>query len=745
MKSTKTNLINASFKYAATAIAALMLTGCLSPDLRYTMDDAKDSFKNRQLTNGGKLEEGDANDGLDGYAKQRRKLVQFRYAQNSFDNPDFQAFLQRLTSESSYALEGGLPKNPTPLTGVERELLIQERVNKRRILVAREMRKIQSQLNAFGAISTPGNWKTHAELTFKGTLLPLALNKLSQQTNVTIQISDKARTSKIHVTGSYKGDALNILKQLSMAHGFEVRIGMQDQSIHVLTAQEATSAMFSANDYFNPFAHNISDTESIGYLRAYRDIASSLASGDADAFNRRMGAARPPAAQGSIATAYERLVRGAASLNQSLRNFDQETNAIKNGLIPNSNLGEREISPAILSKGLLDRNVCPGQEVVTEKLFVYQEAPKEVVKFLEGYFKTNDVAAPPPVASPLATQVGLPVAAQPKAAASSAVAMAGTGKRARFEVAKDPDAERCAAEPTKVQFKVLEDPTGVIVTGTVSQIELAARLTDDVDVATKQVLAEVFLVEVQKNWARTIETKINRQTSGGSSSIGAVSNVIPVLDAATLATSKGVAGAQGRFSANGGDVNAFINLLESNSVGRNISSPTLIAKNGEEAEISKVVTLRKTVQTVVNAAVTGQVTQPALPNQQVQKLDVPLKLKIKPVINQHNKHVTLKFEYEETILNPEAADSPIEKGTTKNSITTTLETAPGDVVVLAGLFKEANAKSTSSLPGLSSTGIFATLFGGSDGLSTQSTELLVFIKPTVIESQIGSKKTASAR
>jgi type II secretory pathway component GspD/PulD (secretin) len=207
----------------------------------------------------------------------------------------------------------------------------------------------------------------------------------------------------------------------------------------------------------------------------------------------------------------------------------------------------------------------------------------------------------------------------------------------------------------------------------------------------------------------------------------------------------GIAGAQGRFLANGGDVNAFITLLESNSVGRSISSPTLIAKNGEEASIEKVITLREKV--VTNNILTNGVAPINAQQPQVQKLDVPLKLKIKPTINQHNKHVTMKFEYEETVLNAEQAvnSTPIEKGTTKNLIATVLETAPGEVVVLAGLFKEANNKSTSSIPGMSGAGAFATLFGGGDSTSATSTELLVFIKPTVIEPRAVVNKVAASR
>jgi type II secretory pathway component GspD/PulD (secretin) len=428
-----------------------------------------------------------------------------------------------------------------------------------------------------------------------------------------------------------------------------------------------------------------------------------------------------------VASAYDVLAKGAALLNQNLRRFDTETQGLLSGKIRLASVSEGEISTAVMSKGLLDRNVCPGQELITEKLFIYQESPKEVVKFLENYFKNTNTTSVPPTPAEA-------VAKAPQAAASEAVEK----KPALPLVAKEPMVDRCALEPASA-FKVIEDPTGIIVTGTAQQIELAVRLTDDVDIATKQVLAEVFLVEVQKNWERTIQTKFGAGNTTRAFSVGAVGNV---LDAATLATSKGINGAQGKFSARSPDIEGFINLLETNAVGRNISSPTLIAKNGEEAEINKVITLRKTVQTVITAAQTGAVTQPALPNQQVQKLDVPLKLKIKPNINQHNKHVTLRFEYEETSLNSDPADSPIEKGTTKNSISTTLETAPGEVVVLAGLFKEANSQTTNSLPGVSGLGVLAPVFGGANALSTLSTELLVFIKPTVIEpkSQISQAK-----
>jgi len=718
-------------------MSAALLAGCAGPDMNFTMDEAKDKFKSRQLANGGKLDQGDESSSYDGVSKPRRKLVQFRYAPTSFENPDFQAFLQRLSSESAYLGEGNGLQTRGPLSDAEKVQVGLERANKRRILVIKEMRKIQGQLNAFGMSSTPAQFLTRSELNFRGASLAMAVQRLSQQTHVPIHLSDKARAAKLRVNGQYNGDLMSILRQLSIAHGVELRVGVQDKGLHVIHPNDATLQTYPTSEYFNPFEYILADDGSVQIVDSYRKLVSSLSDGDVDLFNARLARLKPPALSGPITVAYERLNRSASSLNQKLRSFDQETLAIQIGSLPNTDLGEREISPAILNKGLLDRNVCAGAEIVTEKLFVYFEAPKEIVSFLDGYFKSTP---PAPSQAAAATPPSAPASAPSAAAATQSKKLKGT------EAADD----RCLEEANKTAFKVIEDPTGVIVTGTVSQIELAVRLANDVDVPTKQVLAEVFLVEVQKNWARTIETNFTQTNSNRPLSAGAVSKVV---DAAKIAagTQLSVPGMQARFSASGGDVQTFINLLETNSVGRSISSPTLIAKNGEEAAIEKVITLRKTIANpqIVGAspAAAGGTTPVTVPNNQVQKLDVPLKLKIRPTINQHNKHVTLKFEYEETIINPdqEAGNSPVEKGTTKNSITTTLETAPGEVVVLAGLFKEANSKSTSSIPGLSSGGVMATLFGGSDGSSAVSTELLVFIKPTVIEPRAVPNKVAATR
>lgn len=748
----------------------IFLSACASHDVKVGMDDAKDTFKKRQI--GGAIENEIAQSNADAALlnRPRRKLVQFRYSPTSFENPEFQNYLKRLSTSSSYVSDLNLARSVVPLTASEIDQILQERKIKRRQLVINEMRKMQFQLNAFGATNHAFRQGASLDLTFRGAPLASVVKKIQDQTGFRLQVSEGVRVSKLRVSGNYRGDAMAILHSLVAQYGIGVRISKDEHQVWILDNKETNLQSFKLPGFINPFAYQVRDEEELQTLHHYQEALQYLSNGETERFLTFFSRTMPPA-YGPVSFAYEELSRGVSSLNQTLKKFDVDTQNVKKGLMPTTSFVEGEISQEVLSRGLLDKNLCPGQEIITEKLVVYQESPKEIVKFLEGYFKTNSMSESETAALKSKTSeskeshsdTSLPVGYEPyspkpvKTASQSnsvsapapavatvptsavtpssppaikAVKVKANPTLPKVNVQAAPFAERCEQAELSTEVKVLEDPTGVIVTGNLQQIELAVRLTGDVDIPTKQVMAEVFLVEVQKNWARTIETRFARTNTNNASSIGGVAQLI---DTATMLTSKGTSGMQGKFSANGGDINAFINLLESNSVGRSISSPTLIAKNGEEAEIAKTITLRKAIQSVITAAHTGVVSQPALPLQQIQKLEVPLILKIKPTINQHNKHVTLKFDYAETTLNAEAADSPIEKGTTKNAISTTLETAPGEVVVLAGLFKEANTNNTSALPGLSGSGPWAALFGGSNATSTLSTELLVFIKPTVIE------------
>jgi general secretion pathway protein D len=197
----------------------------------------------------------------------------------------------------------------------------------------------------------------------------------------------------------------------------------------------------------------------------------------------------------------------------------------------------------------------------------------------------------------------------------------------------------------------------------------------------------------------------------------------------------------GQFIPGKGNLIAFLNLLEANNIGRKISSPTILAKDGQTATVNRDNVVRQILTQQTTVAGTSPVTTNS---QNVIDLNAPLVLKVTPRVNHHNNHVSIDFDFNETVY-VDATNVTITSATTSSSINTTLEAAPGDVIVLAGLYSESNARTTTGLPGTSGSGGLAALFGGSDSLSTTKSELLVFIAPTVIEPAKGKTQVNSVR
>ena len=104
-----------------------------------------------------------------------------------------------------------------------------------------------------------------------------------------------------------------------------------------------------------------------------------------------------------------------------------------------------------------------------------------------------------------------------------------------------------------------------------------------------------------------------------------------------------------------------------------------------------------------------------------------------PTIYKLNDHVELDIAFTDENFLGDSVTSP----KLANSITTTLNAAPGDIIVLAGLYKETNKKDRTSLPGLSSVPVLGTLLGGTADDQLLSDEMVIFLAPTVITPRTG--------
>ena len=114
----------------------------------------------------------------------------------------------------------------------------------------------------------------------------------------------------------------------------------------------------------------------------------------------------------------------------------------------------------------------------------------------------------------------------------------------------------------------------------------------------------------------------------------------------------------------------------------------------------------------------------------------PFQLTIGEVkINRINKTVQLEVELEDTRFASALSSVTNETDETIDTITTKFWSAPGDVIVLAGLTRNSETTNTTGLPGTTGKlGAIAPALGGSDGIENILSETIIFMAPTVIDS-----------
>ena len=286
----------------------------------------------------------------------------------------------------------------------------------------------------------------------------------------------------------------------------------------------------------------------------------------------------------------------------------------------------------------------------------------------------------------------------------------------------------------------------VIVTGFKHDVELASELIESLDQADKQVLVEVFMVNVAKNWQRQLQSRLEnaiRTDAKTDPDIAALPDsiksqlpgLVEVRDNNLIGVRGALKFANRAAAANSFTLNNFrlglawtIDFMESNSLGRKVSSPTILALDGCQAKIEKsetrylaVTNTSAPVVTPGGQTIPGDVTTTYQPRQATLSLDVT------PTINPLNDHVRLKITFNDDFFVSSEPNS--DKITSK--INTEFIAAPGDVIVLAGLYTEDNSKTRNGLPGTTSVPLLGTLFGtSSDAKNTQ--EMVIFLAPEVI-------------
>ena len=292
-----------------------------------------------------------------------------------------------------------------------------------------------------------------------------------------------------------------------------------------------------------------------------------------------------------------------------------------------------------------------------------------------------------------------------------------------------------AASGSFVPIQVTEEPTtrSIIVRGKEKDLDVVDKVVREIDVRTKQVLMEAFIVEATSGFERALGTKLggvytrNRERVGGSlgtSTVGETEGPGAAIsaDSAAIGTSNdtlfqsGAAGAAtsgiGILRRTGSAVlKVQLDALETEGISKTISNPKLFSLDNQTAQIKQGV----------------QIQLPGSGDSAPQLVDAALILKIKPsIIGDGN--VLMEIQ-----VNNDTPDrtNPGSVGINKMEITTKLLVADGDIVVIGGIKKNEVANSKDAVPGVSKVPILGKMFQGSSK-SDKLNELLVFIAPRIL-------------
>ena len=299
------------------------------------------------------------------------------------------------------------------------------------------------------------------------------------------------------------------------------------------------------------------------------------------------------------------------------------------------------------------------------------------------------------------------------------------------EQAKKTLSELFAAEGQQAAVQITEESTtrSIIIRGKEKDLDVVDKVIREIDVRTKQVLIEAFIVEANSDFERALGTKLGGYYGrndeqiggvvGGDSSAGTRAATTAALGGTKdILTSFGATGATsgiGILKKTGSAVlKAEITALEKMGMGKTISNP-------------KVFTLDNQLATVTQGEEIPYQTESEGTTSTSFK-EAALKLQVTPsIIGDGNVLLTVQVNNDTPNRSGEADEPPINK----MEIVTKLLVADGDIVVIGGIKKNVKTDKKAQTPGLGNVPVIGNLFKGKEGVD-ELDELLVFIAPRIL-------------
>jgi general secretion pathway protein D len=273
--------------------------------------------------------------------------------------------------------------------------------------------------------------------------------------------------------------------------------------------------------------------------------------------------------------------------------------------------------------------------------------------------------------------------------------------------------------------------------------QLVKALVQELDQMPQQVLIEVVIAEIGANKSEDIGVELgalNAPSKVGDTVVQGSSQLSDGADGLMNSIQSGVfprgitvALAQGvRLNADGDVVSGYpaalnINALQKQGKVRILSSVPLLAQNNKEASVSVVNNIPVLKSTIQGGSGTSRDVI-----QNIERMDVGIKLKLTPHINPSNEVCM--------VLNP-SIEAIIDTGATtgtqftptiaRREVSTTVTVPDGRTIVISGLIREDRINQVRKVPFLGSIPLIGFLFRHTVD-SVERTNLIIFVTPRVM-------------
>ena len=275
----------------------------------------------------------------------------------------------------------------------------------------------------------------------------------------------------------------------------------------------------------------------------------------------------------------------------------------------------------------------------------------------------------------------------------------------------------------------------IIVRGYKEDLDIIDAVVREIDVRTKQVLIEAFVVEADKTFNKGLGSRIAAMTKKGtagqpgstviSGGIGGLGGAATTPGGIALGAAAGTVSNQGITSPTSGigiiktfgtaALKVELEALESLGSTRIVSAPSVFTLNNQEARIVQGTEIPYTVE------VDGQAT--------IEFKEVALSLTVTPsIIGDGNVLLDILVSND----SPDTTLETDEPAIKTNEIDTKLLITDGDIVVIGGIKIDRASSVSNKTPGLSKVPVVGNLFKNNTK-EDELDEMLIFIAPRVVD------------